>query len=87
MRTTGNIDDRLLAEAPRVCQLSEKTVLIREALKALIEHEVRADWRASMARSRRWGASRGDTPKPRDSGRHLDLGDHFRATDGGLVTP
>lgn len=39
MRTTGNIDDRLLAEAQRVCQLSEKTVLIREALKALIERE------------------------------------------------
>jgi Arc/MetJ family transcription regulator len=39
MRTTGNIDDRLLAEAPRICQVSEKTVLIREGLKALIERE------------------------------------------------
>lgn len=39
MRTTVNIDDRLLAEAQRICQVSEKTVLIREALKALIERE------------------------------------------------
>lgn len=39
MRTTVNIDDRLLAEAQRVCHVSEKTALIREALKALIERE------------------------------------------------
>ncbi len=39
MRTTVNIDDQLLAEAQRICHVTEKTVLVREALKALIERE------------------------------------------------
>ena len=39
MRTTLNIDDQLLAEAQRICHVTEKTVLVREALKALIERE------------------------------------------------
>jgi Arc/MetJ family transcription regulator len=39
MRTTLNIDDRLLAEAQRVTGLAEKTALVREGLKALIERE------------------------------------------------
>lgn len=39
MRTTLNIDDQLLAEAQRICGLSEKTALVREGLRALIERE------------------------------------------------
>lgn len=39
MRTTLNIDDQLLAEAQRVSGLSEKTALVREGLRALIERE------------------------------------------------
>lgn len=39
MRTTLNIEDDLLAEAQRVSGLKEKTALVREGLKALIERE------------------------------------------------
>lgn len=39
MRTTLNIDDQFLAEARDMTGLAEKTALIREALKALIERE------------------------------------------------
>jgi Arc/MetJ family transcription regulator len=39
MRTTINIDDELLAEAQRVTGVTEKTALLREGLRALIERE------------------------------------------------
>lgn len=39
MRTTLTIDDELLAKAQRVSGLQEKTALVREGLKALIERE------------------------------------------------
>ena len=39
MRTTLNIDDDLLNEARRFTGLQEKTALVREGLKALIERE------------------------------------------------
>jgi len=39
MRTTLTIDDTLLAEAQRITGLAEKTLLVREGLKALIERE------------------------------------------------
>jgi Arc/MetJ family transcription regulator len=39
MRTTINLDDELLAEAQRITGLKERTVLVREGLKALIERE------------------------------------------------
>lgn len=39
MRTTLNIDDQLLVEAQGMTGLTEKTALVREALKALIERE------------------------------------------------
>lgn len=39
MRTTLNIDNQLLAEAQSMTGLAEKTALVREALKALIERE------------------------------------------------
>jgi len=39
MRTTINLDEDLLAEAQRMTGLKERTALIREGLKALIERE------------------------------------------------
>lgn len=39
MRTTLALDDELLAKAQAFTGLTEKTALVREALKALIERE------------------------------------------------
>jgi Arc/MetJ family transcription regulator len=39
MRTTVNLDESLLAEAQRITGLKERSALIREGLKALIERE------------------------------------------------
>jgi Arc/MetJ family transcription regulator len=39
MRTTLALDDDLLAEAQRLTGTTEKTALVRQALKALIERE------------------------------------------------
>jgi Arc/MetJ family transcription regulator len=40
MRTTLNIDDRLIEEARRLTGIKEKTALIRAGLEALIAREV-----------------------------------------------
>ena len=39
MRTTFNLDDDLLAEAQRLTGMTERTALIHEGLRALIERE------------------------------------------------
>lgn len=39
MRTTLSIDDELMAQAQAFTGLKEKSMLVREALKALIERE------------------------------------------------
>ena len=39
MRTTINLDDELIAKAEKLTGQSEKTALVREALKALIQRE------------------------------------------------
>ena len=39
MRTTLALDDALLADAERLTGTTEKTALVREALRALIERE------------------------------------------------
>jgi Arc/MetJ family transcription regulator len=39
MRTTINIDDQLYKEAARLTGMTEKTALVRESLRALIERE------------------------------------------------
>lgn len=39
MRTTLALDDHLLAQAQLITGLKEKSALVREALKALIERE------------------------------------------------
>ena len=59
MRTTLALDDELLAKAAAFTGLSEKTALVREALKALIERE-------SARRLARLGGSEPElTPAPR----------------------
>lgn len=39
MRTTINLDDELLAEAQRLTGISERTALVHEGLRALIQRE------------------------------------------------
>ena len=39
MKTTLNIDDKILAEAARLTGIKEKTTLVREGLQALIARE------------------------------------------------
>ena len=39
MRTTINLDDHLVTEAQRITGMKERTALIHEGLKALIERE------------------------------------------------
>ncbi len=39
MRTTINIDDKLLAQASSITGLTERTLLIHEGLQALIQRE------------------------------------------------
>ena len=39
MRTTFNLDDELLGEAQRLTGLTERTAVIHEGLRALIERE------------------------------------------------
>jgi Arc/MetJ family transcription regulator len=39
MRTTLTLDDELVAEAQSLTRVKEKSALVREALKALIERE------------------------------------------------
>ncbi len=39
MRTTLNLDDELLSQARQLSGISERTLLIREALKALVQRE------------------------------------------------
>lgn len=39
MRTTLNLDDELLEKASRLTGIEERTALVREAMKALIERE------------------------------------------------
>lgn len=39
MRTTLNLDDALLREAQQITGMTEKSTLVREGLRALIERE------------------------------------------------
>ena len=39
MRTTVNLDDQLLIEAQRITGMKERTALIHEGIKAVIERE------------------------------------------------
>ncbi len=57
MRTTLNLDEALLNEAQRLTGLAEKTALVREGLRALIERE-------SARRLARLGGSEPDLEAP-----------------------
>jgi Arc/MetJ family transcription regulator len=57
MRITFNIDDALLGEAKRLTGLSERTAVIHEGLRVLIE-------RASARRLARLGATERSLPVP-----------------------
>jgi Arc/MetJ family transcription regulator len=62
MRTTVNLDDDLLEEAQRLTGTEERTTLIREGLRALIERE-------SARRLARLGGTEPDlAPTPRRRG-------------------
>ena len=58
MRTTMSLDAELVAEAQGLTGLKEKSALVREALKALIERE-------STRRIARLGGSEPDLRAPR----------------------
>jgi Arc/MetJ family transcription regulator len=58
MRTTIALDDELVAKAQAFTGLQEKSALVREALKALIERE-------SARRLARLGGSEPDLTAPR----------------------
>jgi len=59
MRTTINLDDALLEEAQRITGMKERTALVHEGLRALIERE-------SARRLARLGGSEGQLrPVPR----------------------
>jgi Arc/MetJ family transcription regulator len=62
MRTTLALDDDLLAEAQRLTGTAEKTALIREALRALIERE------SARRLARLGGSEPGVTETPRRRG-------------------
>jgi len=73
MRTTIALDDELLAKAQAYTGLEEKTALVREALKALIQREA-AKRLANLAGANR--ASKGYRVAgrtPNDSCRHVGL--------------
>ena len=63
MRTTVNIDDELLAKAIKLTGSTDRSVLLREGLKALIE-------RQSALRLAKFGASQSNlavTPRRRQA--------------------
>jgi len=66
MRTTLALDDELLQKAEAYTGLREKSALVREALRALIERERRDGWRALVAPSPRWHRRRGAGRTPND---------------------
>ena len=57
MRTTIAIDDELFAKAQEYAGLKEKSALVREALKALVERE-------AARRLARLGGTRSDAKAP-----------------------
>lgn len=59
MRTTVNLDDQLLIEAQRITGMKERTTLIHEGLRALIERE------SARRLARLGGSERGLKPVPR----------------------
>jgi Arc/MetJ family transcription regulator len=59
VRTTINLDDQLLGEAQRITGMKERTALIHEGLRALIERE------SARRLARLGGSDPGLRPVPR----------------------
>ena len=66
MRTTLNIDDDLLAQASKLTGVNEKTALVRESLRALIERETAR----RLARLGGSDVAAAAPPRRRSAGRH-----------------
>ena len=77
MRTTMALDDELVAEAQGLTGLKEKSSLIREALKALIERESTRRLALLGGRTRTEGAATTPVVRPRDPGRYVGVGRPF----------
>jgi Arc/MetJ family transcription regulator len=69
MRTTLALDDDLPEKAQAYIGLREKSALVREALRALIEREARAGGRGWVGASLIWTPSRDVGRNPIDPGR------------------
>ena len=59
MRTTLVLDDELLAKAEEYTGISNKSALVRESLKKLVERRPPAGWRVSAVASPSSSRSRG----------------------------
>ena len=69
MRTTFTLDDELVAKAQAFTGIKDKSALVREALKALIEREALADLaRLGGGRPRRGAADDGERHNDPESG-------------------
>jgi hypothetical protein len=72
MRTTLALDDELIEKAQAYTGLTEKSALVREALKALSARR-RGDWRGLAVRSLILRIFRGGDQSRRDPRRYLRL--------------
>ena len=77
MRTTMALDDELAAEAQDLTGLKEKSSLIREALKALIERESARRLARLGVPNRTLRRRRDAGLQVRDPGRYVGLGSTF----------
>ncbi|WP_425481451.1 type II toxin-antitoxin system VapB family antitoxin [Luteimonas suaedae] len=73
MRTTLALDDELVAKAQQFTGLQEKSALVREALRALIERESARRPARLAAASPIWRRYLAGDSEPRDPRRHLGL--------------
>lgn len=74
MRTTLNLDDELLEKASRLTGIEERTALVREAMKALIERESARRLARLGERSRTCGPFPGGRANLLDPRRHIGVG-------------
>ena len=74
MRTTLNLDDELIAKAQAYTGIKEKSALVREALKALIERESARRLALLGGTEPDFSRFREGERSQRDSGRPLYLG-------------
>jgi Arc/MetJ family transcription regulator len=73
-RTTPALDDELVAKAQAFTSLKEKSNLVRESLKALIERESAGGSLASAVANPTWIPRPGGGRPALDPGRHFSLG-------------